>query len=242
MPALFAPPGAFDALGAFGGDHLMQRAPPAEAQRRAVRHLGDGLDRLRLRQQPQGARRQLNVSAEAAERRPSQWRPSSAPAGCTAAISGIWLSCAIGRRTRAAPSRALSRSTSRSMSAASSAPPKPTCSGGSRLGDHHRQPRHVEAEAGIEFVGERGEPLGKQRADVACIAQGSRACRRRCGAARRRCGTGSVRCGGRRRRAAPARLSAGRRGARRCRARPPRARSARRNAARRRKAQPAAAD
>ncbi len=40
------------------------------------------------------------------------------------------------------------------------------------LGDHHRQPRHVEAEAGIEFVGERREPLGKQRADVAASRKG----------------------------------------------------------------------
>ena len=39
------------------------------------------------------------------------------------------------------------------------------------LGDHHRQPRHVEAEAGIERIGERGEPLDKQRADVVRVAQ-----------------------------------------------------------------------
>ena len=38
------------------------------------------------------------------------------------------------------------------------------------LGDEHRQPRHVEAEARIERVGERGEPLGEQRADLGRIA------------------------------------------------------------------------
>ena len=39
------------------------------------------------------------------------------------------------------------------------------------LSDHHRQPRHVEAEAGIEFVGQRRQPLGKQRTDLRRIAQ-----------------------------------------------------------------------
>src|SRR6185295_7008680 len=38
-PAVLAPPGAFDAFRPFGGNHLVQRAPPTEAQRRAVRYL-----------------------------------------------------------------------------------------------------------------------------------------------------------------------------------------------------------
>src|SRR6185369_18071265 len=32
--AMLAPPGALNALGAFGGDHLVQRPPPFEAQGR----------------------------------------------------------------------------------------------------------------------------------------------------------------------------------------------------------------
>jgi len=43
------PPHAFDALGAVGGGDVVQRAPPLETQRRAVRHFGDDLDRLGLR-------------------------------------------------------------------------------------------------------------------------------------------------------------------------------------------------
>jgi hypothetical protein len=39
------------------------------------------------------------------------------------------------------------------------------------LGDNDRQPCHVKAEAGIECIAERGEPLHEQRADVIRIAQ-----------------------------------------------------------------------
>src|SRR5690348_2443351 len=42
--AVLAPPGADDALGPLGRHHVVQRAAPAEAQRRAVRHRGQGLD------------------------------------------------------------------------------------------------------------------------------------------------------------------------------------------------------
>ena len=113
--AVLAPPSALDALGAFGGDHLVQRAPPAEAQRRPVRHFGDRLDRLRPQQQPQRARRQIGFGADIGGTPPSRHRRrSSAPArsqprsrgyGCPARSAGAraW-----------PPSRALRRSTSRS--------------------------------------------------------------------------------------------------------------------------------
>src|SRR5262245_12801701 len=39
------------------------------------------------------------------------------------------------------------------------------------LGDNDRQPGHVEAEAGIERIGECGEPFYEQRPDVVRIAQ-----------------------------------------------------------------------
>src|SRR5690348_5403137 len=46
--AVLGPPGAFDALRAFGGDDLVERAPPAKPHRRSVGHRRDRLDRLRL--------------------------------------------------------------------------------------------------------------------------------------------------------------------------------------------------
>src|SRR6185312_3626745 len=46
--AVLAPPGALDALGAVGGNHFVQRAPPAEPQGWAVGHFRERLDRLRL--------------------------------------------------------------------------------------------------------------------------------------------------------------------------------------------------
>ena len=52
-----APPPPFgrDALRPLEGGDLMQDAAPAKPQRRAIRHAGDGLDRLRPRQQPDRA-------------------------------------------------------------------------------------------------------------------------------------------------------------------------------------------
>src|SRR6516165_7868536 len=58
-PAVLAPPGTLDALGAFGRDHLMQGPPPSETQRRAVGDFGYSFDQLRPRQQPERTRRQF---------------------------------------------------------------------------------------------------------------------------------------------------------------------------------------
>src|SRR5512144_3527 len=69
--AVLAPPGAFDALRPFGGNHLVQRASPPESQRWAVRHFRYGFNRLRPCQQPQRAWRQINLFAVAAERAPA---------------------------------------------------------------------------------------------------------------------------------------------------------------------------
>ena len=58
--------------GPFGGDHFMQRAPPAEAHRRAVGHQREHiLDRLGPGQQPQGPRARACPGAVAAERIPA---------------------------------------------------------------------------------------------------------------------------------------------------------------------------
>ena len=69
--------------------------------------------------------------------------------------------------TRREPSRALRRSTRRSRSAACSLR-------GHRLGDEHAEPGEIEAEAGIERVGELVEPLAEQRANAGGIADGAR--------------------------------------------------------------------
>ena len=42
-----------------------------------------------------------------------------------------------------------------------------------RLGDEHREPRQVEAEARIDLVAERGKPLDEERADRRRIADGT---------------------------------------------------------------------
>ena len=72
-PAFLAPPFAFDALGPLGRDHLVQRATPAEAHRRAVGHQRQRiLDRLGPGEQAQRPRAQVSLDAEAAERLPAE--------------------------------------------------------------------------------------------------------------------------------------------------------------------------
>ena len=66
-----APPRAFDAFRSFGGSDLMERAPPAEAHRRAVRDGGDRFDRLGLGEQAQRPRGKLGAVAEAPEGGPA---------------------------------------------------------------------------------------------------------------------------------------------------------------------------
>src|SRR5688572_26679557 len=41
---------------------------------------------------------------------------------------------------------------------------------GTRLGDEHREPRQIEAEARVDLVAERGQPFHEQRADRLRIA------------------------------------------------------------------------
>ena len=73
-----------------------------------------------------------------------------------------------------------------------------------RLGDGDREAREIEAEARIDLVAERGEPLDEQRADRLRVAHrprgaGRDALDRAVGAEER-----EARCGARRRRAPPA--------------------------------------
>ena len=110
-----------------------------------------------------------------------------------------------------------------------------------RLGDEHREPRQIEAEARIDLVAERGEPLDEQRADRLRIAHrprraGGDALDRAVGAEQRKLDAARAVAA---RRRAPS--SAAPPAARRSRARPPRARSARESSSRRDRARPAGA-
>src|SRR5262249_37347678 len=129
-PAVLAPPGTLDALGAFGRDHLMQGPPPSETQRRAVGDFGYSFDRLRPRQQPERTRRQFCSLAGLSK---------PGPAGI--AVDGLRGKNGFGQFRNmtvlsdqpvdaARPQPALKRSTKRKSSDASSLPPMPICSGG----------------------------------------------------------------------------------------------------------------
>ena len=168
---MLAPPGALDALGTFGRDHFMQRTAPAKAQRRAVRHLCDGLDGLRPRQQPQRTRRKGGLFPVAAKR---------SPAGI--AIDGLRGECGFGDFRDVAVLRG------QSLHAACAQPRAQAIDQAAEfglvfaaanadllrrggLGNNDGQPRHVEAEARVECIGERGKPFDKQPADVVRVAQ-----------------------------------------------------------------------
>ena len=168
---MLAPPGAFDALGAFGGDHFMQRAAPAKAQRRAVRHLRDRLDRFRPRQQPQRTRRKRGLFPITAKR---------SPAGI--AIDGLRGKCGFGHFRNVAVLRG------QPLHAARAQPRAQAIDQAAKLGlifsaanadllrrggldNDDGQPRHVEAEARVECIGQRGEAFNKQPADFIRIAQ-----------------------------------------------------------------------
>ena len=158
--AFFAPPGAFDALGAFGGDHFVQRAAPAEAHRRAVRHQRQNvLDRLGLGEQPQRARAQSGLGAEAAERIPAEfgWL-MPAPARMRRRARGC--GCPARRAAKPAAGRAArsgDRSGGRARLDLRAAEADLLIRAG--LGIEHREPRQIEAETRIDFIAQRGEPL-----------------------------------------------------------------------------------
>ncbi len=110
-----------------------------------------------------------------------------------------------------------------------------------RLGDEHREPRQIEAEARIDLVAERGQPLDEQRADRLRIAHRTRgaggdALDRAVGAEERKLEPPRTVAARRQRGLEPRRQPLDGR-----RARPPRARSARGSSARRHRARPAGA-
>jgi len=171
---VFAPPCALDALGAFGGDNLVQRAPPSKAEWRTVRHFGDGLDRLRLHQEAQGPRREIGVAAM-----PAEIRPAIIGAGHLGGDigPGDFRNMAVLRDRPAHTLRTQPRAQAVGQAVELGAVfgvADADLFGWARLCNQHRQSRHVEAEAGIERVGECGHPLDKQRADGNRIAQRTR--------------------------------------------------------------------
>src|SRR5215813_15413568 len=173
---LFAPPGAFDAFGAFRANHFMQGAAPAEAHRRAVRHEGEDVgDGFGLGEQAQRTRAQLSVGAEAAERIPAK----------LGARHGLR------RHRRGGEFGDMAVTSDETRNPPPSEPRAQAIDQAIELGlifthaetdllvrtgfsVEHREPRQIEAEARIDLVAERGEPLDEERADCPRIAQRAR--------------------------------------------------------------------
>ena len=169
---MLAPPGALDALGAFGGDDLVQRAPPAEAHRRAVRHQRDHvLDCLGPCQEPAGPRHLSGLGAKAADGVPAELGPRGGL--CGNGRGGEFGNMAVVRDEprHAPPAEARAQPVDQAVELGLVlAAAKPDLLLRARLGGEHRQPREVEAEARIELVAQRGEPFDEQRADRLRIA------------------------------------------------------------------------
>src|SRR6516165_3583652 len=174
--ALFAPPGAFDAFGSFRANHFVQGAAPAEAHRRAVRHEGEDVgDGLGLGEQTQGARAQLSLGAEAAERVPAKL-------GARHDLrrhrrGGEFGDMAVtGDETRNPPpseprAQAIDQAVELGLIFTGAETDLLVWTG---FGVEHREPRQIEAEARIDLVAERGEALDEERADCPRIAQRAR--------------------------------------------------------------------
>src|SRR5262245_17440618 len=193
--AVLAPPGAFDALGPFGCDHFVQRAPPAEAHRWAVGHeREDVFDRLGPGEQAQRPRAQVDLDAEAAPCLPAElgartygvaalasrfarqrqglrhvlrWERSSGELGTMAVM---------GDEPRNPPS---SEARAQAVDEAIELGPIFVSAEAdllvrTGLGGQHGEPRQIEAEARIDLVAERGQPLDEERADRLRIADGPR--------------------------------------------------------------------
>src|SRR5215469_5610101 len=174
--ALFAPPGAFDAFGSFRANHFVQGAAPAEAHRRAVGYEGEDVgDGFGLGEQAQRARAQMSVGAKAAE-------PIPAKLGARHDLR---------RHRRGGEFGDMAVTSDETRNPPTSEPRAQAIDQAvelgliftraetdllvrTRLGVEHRQPRQIEAEARIELVAERGEPLDEERADYPRIAHRTR--------------------------------------------------------------------
>src|SRR5262245_58193238 len=164
---LFAPPGAFDAFGAFRANHFMQGAAPAEAHRRAVRHEGEDVgDGFGLGEQAHRTRVQLSGGAKAAERIPAKL---GARHGLRRHRRGGEFGdmAVTGDETRNPPpsesrAQAVDQAIELGLIFTRAETDLFVRTG---FGIEHREPRQIEAEARIDLVAERGEPLDEERAD-----------------------------------------------------------------------------
>jgi len=149
----------------------VQGPPPSETQRRAVGDFRYSLDRLRPRQQPKWTRWQLRFLAVLSK---------PVPAGI--AVDGLRGKNGLGQFRNVAVLSDQPAHAARSQSSAQTIDKttKLGCIftaayadlfGRTGLGDHDRQPRHVEAEAGIECISQSGKPFHEQPANIIRIAQ-----------------------------------------------------------------------
>src|SRR5262245_20098031 len=163
----FAPPGAFDALGAFDGYYLVQSAAPAEAQRRSVGHDGEDVhDRLGLGEQAQRPRAAGGLGAEMTERLPAGLcsRQGLRRHGAGGELGDM---AVVGDEPRYSPpseprAQAIDQAVERGLVLVGAEADLLVRAG---LGDDDGKPRQVEAEAGIDLVAQRRQPLDEERAD-----------------------------------------------------------------------------
>src|SRR6266404_3151895 len=180
--ALFAPPGAFDALGSFGTNDFVQGAAPAEAHRRAVWHerenVGDGLG---FGEQTQRACAQPSRGAEAAKDIPAEF--GARHGLCRHGRGGEFGNVAVaGEEPRNAPpseprAQPIDQAVELGLIFARA---ETDLLVRESFGVEYRKPRQIEAEARIDLVAERGKPLDEQRADRLRVSHGTR--RARCDA------------------------------------------------------------
>src|SRR5919108_3307664 len=174
--ALLAPPGAFDAFGPFGPNHLVQGAAPAEARRRAVGHEGEDIrDGLGLGEQTQWPWAQSDLGPKAAERIPTEFasRHGLRRHDRGGEFGNVTIA---GEKTRnPLPSEPRAQSIDQTIEfdlIFKRAEADLFIRTG--LGIKDREPCQIEAETRIDLVAERGQPLDEKRADHLRVAHRSR--------------------------------------------------------------------
>ena len=169
---MLAPPGALDAFGAFGGDHLVQDAPPAKAGGRTIGHQRDHiLDRLGPRRPPAGPRHLSGLAAKAAHRVPAEFgaRGGLRGRGRSSEFRNVTV---VGDEPRHLPpaeprAQPVDEAIEVGLLVAAAKADLFLRAG---FGMQHGQPREIEAEARIDLVAERGEAFDEQRADGLRVA------------------------------------------------------------------------
>src|SRR6266487_1895211 len=132
-----------------------KRAGGPSGTRAKTSAMGSGLASKRSGRElnPASARKRRNAS------QPNSPRVMACAGMTAAASSGMWLSRARRRETRCRPSRALSRAIKLDLIFTRAEADLLVPTG---LGIKDREPRQIEAEAGIDLVAERGQPLNEK--------------------------------------------------------------------------------